>query len=55
MTPACAFPVPVDDVTVRQTHISVVFLGGDLVYKVKKPSLQAVRVAKSVAGGVTRM
>ncbi len=34
---ASAFPVPVDEVTVRQTHISVVFLGGDLVYKVKKP------------------
>ena len=36
-TPACAFPVPVDDVTVRQTHISSVFLGGELVYKIKKP------------------
>ena len=34
---ACAFPVSVDDVTVRQTHISVVFLGGELVYKMKKP------------------
>ncbi len=34
---ACAFPVLVDDVTVRQTHISVVFLGGELVYKMKKP------------------
>jgi aminoglycoside phosphotransferase family enzyme/predicted kinase len=33
----CAFPVPVDAVTVRQTHISSVFLGGELVYKVKKP------------------
>jgi aminoglycoside phosphotransferase family enzyme len=33
----CAFPVPVDTVTVRQTHISEVFLGGELVYKVKKP------------------
>ncbi|MBC7817618.1 MAG: AAA family ATPase, partial [Planctomycetaceae bacterium] len=33
----CAFPVPVDVVTVRQTHISTVFLGGELVYKVKKP------------------
>ncbi len=33
----CAFPVPVDVVTVRQTHISAVFLGGELVYKVKKP------------------
>lgn len=33
----CAFPVPVDHVTVRQTHISTVFLGDDVVYKVKKP------------------
>lgn len=33
----CAFPVPVDVVNVRQTHISTVFLGGELVYKVKKP------------------
>ena len=33
----CAFPVPVNGVTVRQTHISAVFLGGELVYKVKKP------------------
>ena len=33
----CAFPVPVNAVTVRQTHISAVFLGDDLVYKVKKP------------------
>ncbi len=33
----CAFPVPVDVVTVRQTHISAVFLGGELVYKMKKP------------------
>lgn len=32
-----AFPVSVNDVTVRQTHISVVFLGGELVYKIKKP------------------
>ncbi len=31
-----AFPVPVDEVTVRQTHISAVFLGGGLVYKLKK-------------------
>ena len=37
LSKACAFPVLVDDVTVRQTHISVVFLGGELVYKVKKP------------------
>ena len=34
---ACAFPVSVNDVTVRQTHISLVFLGGELVYKIKKP------------------
>jgi aminoglycoside phosphotransferase family enzyme/predicted kinase len=32
----CAFPVHVDQVTVRQTHISLVFIGGDVVYKVKK-------------------
>jgi len=32
-----AFPFPVDEVVVRQTHISTVFLGGDTVYKVKKP------------------
>ncbi|MBC7967305.1 MAG: AAA family ATPase [Fuerstia sp.] len=37
LSQANAFPVPVDAVIVRQTHISVVFLGGDLVYKVKKP------------------
>lgn len=33
----CAFPLSVDAVSVRQTHISTVFLGGELVYKVKKP------------------
>lgn len=33
----CAFPTQVDRVDVRQTHISAVFLAGDLVYKVKKP------------------
>jgi len=33
----CAFAESVDQVTVRQTHISLVFLGGDVVYKVKKP------------------
>jgi aminoglycoside phosphotransferase family enzyme/predicted kinase len=32
-----AYPFPVDQVTVRQTHISVVFLAGDYVYKLKKP------------------
>ena len=31
-----AFPLPVDSVEVRQTHISEVFLGGTVVYKVKK-------------------
>ncbi len=32
-----AFPFSVDEIAVRQTHISTVFLGGDTVYKVKKP------------------
>ena len=32
-----AFPVSVSAVEVRQTHISVVFLGDELVYKLKKP------------------
>jgi aminoglycoside phosphotransferase family enzyme/predicted kinase len=32
-----AYPHPVDGVEVIQTHISVVFLAGDLVYKIKKP------------------
>ncbi len=32
-----AYPYPVDKVDVVQTHISVVFLAGDKVYKVKKP------------------
>ncbi len=32
-----AYPTPPDRVEVRQTHISVVFLAGDVVYKVKKP------------------
>ncbi len=32
-----AYPVPPRRVEVRQTHISVVFLAGDLVWKVKKP------------------
>jgi aminoglycoside phosphotransferase family enzyme/predicted kinase len=31
-----AYPLPVDAVEVRQTHISVVFLAGSRVYKVKK-------------------
>lgn len=33
----CTFPVPAGSVSVLQTHISVVFLAGDLVYKLKKP------------------
>lgn len=32
-----AYPHDVKEVEVRQTHISVVFLAGDFVYKVKKP------------------
>jgi aminoglycoside phosphotransferase family enzyme/predicted kinase len=32
-----AFPFPVADVRVLQTHISAVFLAGSFVYKVKKP------------------
>src|SRR5262249_35903326 len=32
-----AYPFPVEAVEVRQTHISVVFLAGPFVYKVKKP------------------
>jgi aminoglycoside phosphotransferase family enzyme/predicted kinase len=32
-----AYPYPAADVEVRQTHISVVFLAGPHVYKVKKP------------------
>lgn len=32
-----AFPYTVDEVEIEQTHISVVFLAGDFVYKVKKP------------------
>jgi aminoglycoside phosphotransferase family enzyme/predicted kinase len=32
-----AYPYPVRDIQVRQTHISVVFLAGDRVYKLKKP------------------
>jgi aminoglycoside phosphotransferase family enzyme/predicted kinase len=37
LSDARAFPFPVTDVEVRQTHISVVFLAGDTVYKIKKP------------------
>jgi aminoglycoside phosphotransferase family enzyme/predicted kinase len=32
-----AYPAPRGDIEVRQTHISVVFLVGDTVYKIKKP------------------
>src|SRR5437764_13886455 len=32
-----AYPHPVDRVEVVQTHISVVFLAGPFVYKIKKP------------------
>src|SRR5689334_10465538 len=32
-----AYPGPVERVEVRQTHISVVFLAGPYVYKIKKP------------------
>lgn len=32
-----AYPHPVAEVSVRQTHISAVFLTDDLVYKIKKP------------------
>ncbi len=32
-----AYPYPADQVEVRQTHISVVFLSGAYVYKLKKP------------------
>ncbi len=32
-----AYPQPIETVQVHQTHISVVFLAGDLAYKIKKP------------------
>ncbi len=32
-----AYPFPIERIEVRQTHISVVFLAGSLVYKLKKP------------------
>ena len=32
-----AYPHPVDRVQVLQTHISLVFLAGDEVFKLKKP------------------
>lgn len=37
LTSPTAYQSPVEDVEVIQTHISVVFLAGDFVYKVKKP------------------
>ena len=37
LTEPTAYPYPVQTVEVRQTHISVVFLAGSFVYKVKKP------------------
>jgi uncharacterized protein len=37
MSSPAAYPYAVDAVEVRQTHISVVFLAGAFVYKVKKP------------------
>lgn len=37
LSQAGAFPVPVAQVEVRQTHISAVFLGGDYAYKIRKP------------------
>ncbi len=32
-----AFPVPVDAVETHQTHISTVFIAGDVAYKIRKP------------------
>src|SRR5271167_962407 len=37
LSDAAAFPHDVEHVEVRHTHISVVFLAGSYVYKVKKP------------------
>jgi aminoglycoside phosphotransferase family enzyme len=37
LSQAAAYPFPVERVEVRQTHISVVFLAGEFVYKLKKP------------------
>lgn len=34
---AAAYPYPVNDVEIRQTHISIVFLAGPYAYKIKKP------------------
>src|SRR5713226_1506542 len=32
-----AYPLPIANVEVRQTHISVIFLAGPYAYKIKKP------------------
>jgi len=32
-----AYPIPVDTIDIEETHISIVFLAGDRVFKVKKP------------------
>ncbi|SIO61333.1 hypothetical protein SAMN05444166_6726 [Singulisphaera sp. GP187] len=37
LTDPSAYPHPVDEVEVHQTHISVVFLAGPYAYKIKKP------------------
>src|SRR5437868_7977280 len=37
LTDPAAYRYPVEQVEVRQTHISVVFLAGPYAYKVKKP------------------
>jgi aminoglycoside phosphotransferase family enzyme/predicted kinase len=37
LTDPAAYPFPVERVEVHQTHISVVFLAGPYVYKIKKP------------------
>ncbi|QDU98882.1 bifunctional aminoglycoside phosphotransferase/ATP-binding protein [Lignipirellula cremea] len=37
LTDSAAYPFAVENVEVRQTHISAVFLAGSLVYKIKKP------------------
>jgi aminoglycoside phosphotransferase family enzyme/predicted kinase len=37
LSDAAAYPYPVEEVEVRHTHISVVFLAGPFAYKVKKP------------------
>jgi aminoglycoside phosphotransferase family enzyme/predicted kinase len=37
LSDTAAYPEPVEAVEVRQTHISVVFLAGQHVYKIKKP------------------